>query len=89
MRPSVHQEISEKRGRHRVEIQYDSGAIEETCGKLKFICNGVLTYTERMLILVSSLEATLQDREATLFDNQIDLPESVRPHSGFRARMGF
>jgi hypothetical protein len=56
---------------------------EEACGKLNFGCNAVLTYSERMLILVSSLEATLLDRgvEQTLFDNLIDVPESVRPHS--------
>ena len=66
-----------------MEIQWDSEASEETCGKLNFGCNGVLTYSERMLILVSSLEATLLDRgvEQTLFDNLIDVPESVRPHS--------
>ena len=60
----------------------DGGGAEEGCGKLKFCSNGVLTYSERMLILVSSLEATLQDRgvEQTLFDNRIDVPESVRPH---------
>jgi len=47
---------------------------------LNFGSNGVLTYSERMLILVSSLEATLLDRgvEQTLFDNLIDVPESVR-----------
>ena len=56
---------------------------EEACGKPNFGCNAVLTYSERMLILVSSLEATLLDRgvEQTLFDNLIDVPESVRPHS--------
>ena len=70
-----------------MEIEGDSGWAEETCGKLKFGCNGVLTYSERMLILVSSLEATLLDRgvEQTLFDNLIDVPESVRPDSSLRA----
>ena len=70
-------------------IEGDSGVAEEACGKLIFGCNGVLTYSERMLILVSSLEATLLDRgvEQTLFDNLIDVPESVRPHSSLRARM--
>ena len=46
------------------EIQRDSEAAEEACGKLKNGCNGVLTYAGGMLILVSSLEATLLDREA-------------------------
>ena len=47
------------------------GASVETCGKEKFPCNRVLTFRGGMLILVSSLEATLLDREAeqTLFDN--------------------
>jgi len=68
---------------HHLEIEGDSGASEETCGKLKFGCNGVLTYSEPMLILVSSLVTTLLDRgvEQTLFDNLIDVPESVRPYS--------
>ncbi len=63
-----------------MEMEGDSEASEETCGKLKFGCNGVLTYSERMLILVSSLVTTLLDRgvEQTLFDNLIDVPESVR-----------
>jgi hypothetical protein len=58
-------------------------APEETCGKIKFSRNAVLTYSERMLILVSSLVTTLLDRgvEQTLFDNLIDVPESVRPYS--------
>jgi hypothetical protein len=53
--------------------------------------NRVLTFLLSLLVLESSLVATLQDREAeqTLFDNRYDVPESVRPHSGFRARMGF
>ena len=34
----------------------------EGCGKEKFVCNGVLTIRVGMLILVSSLEATLLDR---------------------------
>jgi len=72
-----------------MEIEWDSGEAEEACGKVDFGCNGVLTYSEPMLILVSSLEATLLDRgvEQTLFDNLIDVPESVRPHSSLRARM--
>ena len=70
-------------------IEGDSGEAEEECGKLKFGCNAGLTYWKRVLILVSSLQATLLDREAeqTLFDNLIDVPESVRPHSSLRARM--
>jgi len=70
-----------------MEMEEDSGVAEESCGKVNFGCNGVLTYSERMLILVSSLEATLLDRgvEQTLFDNLIDVPESVRPHSSLRA----
>ncbi len=66
--------------RHRLEIEEDRDEAEEECGKLILVCNGVLTYSERMLILVSSLEATLLDRgvEQTLFDNLIDVPESVR-----------
>ena len=72
---------------HHAEIEGDSEATEEACGKLILVCNGVLTYPERVLILVSSLEATLLDRgvEQTLFDNLIDVPESVRPHSSLRA----
>ncbi len=74
---------------HHLEIEGDNVEAEEACGKLIFRCNGVLTYSERVLILVSSLEATLLDRgvEQTLFDNLIDVPESVRPHSSLRARM--
>jgi hypothetical protein len=66
-----------------LEIEGDRAGAEEACGKPNFGCNAVLTYSERMLILVSSLEATLLDRgvEQTLFDNLIDVPESVRPHS--------
>ena len=68
---------------HRVEIEGDSAGAEEACGKLNFRCNAGLTYWRRMLILVSSLVTTLLDRgvEQTLFDNLIDVPESVRPHS--------
>jgi hypothetical protein len=68
-------------------IEGDSGEAEEECGKLKFGCNGVLTFWAGLLILVSSLQATLLDREAeqTLFDNLIDVPESVRPRSSLRA----
>ena len=64
-------------------IEGDRVEAEEACGKLIFRCNAGLTYRERMLILVSSLEATLLDRgvEQTLFDNLIDVPESVRPYS--------
>jgi hypothetical protein len=74
---------------HRTEIEGDSGEAEEACGKLKFGCNGVLTIWAGLLILVSSLVTTLLDRgvEQTLFDNLIDVPESVRPHSSLRARM--
>jgi hypothetical protein len=66
-----------------LEIEGDSGGAEEACGKLIFGGNAGLTYWERMLILVSSLQATLLDRgvEQTLFDNLIDVPESVRPYS--------
>jgi len=65
----------------------DREAAEEACGKVKFGCNGVLTFWWGLLILVSSLEATLLDRgvEQTLFDNLIDVPESVRTHSSLRA----
>jgi hypothetical protein len=74
---------AERRNGHRVGIEGDSVGAEEECGKLNLGSNGVLTYWERVLILVSSLEATLLDRgvEQTLFDNLIDVPESVRPHS--------
>ena len=77
----------EKRRLHHPEMEGDSEEAEEACGKLILVCNGVLTYSERVLILVSSLEATLLDRgvEQTLFDNLIDVPESVRPHSSLRA----
>src|ERR1700751_243397 len=84
VKPPLHQEeIVEKVGGHRMEIEGDSEGAEEACGKLIFGCNGVLTYPERMLILVSSLVTTLLDRgvEQTLFDNLIDVPESVRPYS--------
>jgi len=79
----------ETRGGHRVGIEGDRGVAEEACGKLNLGRNAGLTYWERMLILVSSLQATLLDRgvEQTLFDNLIDVPESVRPHSSLRARM--
>jgi len=74
---------SEPRRRHHLEIEGDSAEAEEACGKLILACNGVLTFWRGLLILVSSLEATLLDRgvEQTLFDNLIDVPESVRPHS--------
>jgi hypothetical protein len=87
VKPPVHEEIRAMRRKHHMEIEGDSVEAEETCGKLKNDCNGVLTYSERVLILVSSLEATLLDRgvEQTLFDNLIDVPESVRPHSSLRA----
>ena len=60
------------------------------CGKGRFASNGVLTNRGSLVELKGSLVATLLDREAeqTLFDNRYDVPESVRPHSGFRARMG-
>jgi hypothetical protein len=76
-----------KEGGHSVEIEGDREWSEEACGKPIFGCNVGLTYWERMLILVSSLQATLLDREAeqTLFDNLIDVPESVRPRSSLRA----
>jgi hypothetical protein len=72
-----------------MEIEGDRWVAEEACGKLILGCNAGLTYTKRVLILVSSLQATLLDRgvEQTLFDNLIDVPESVRPHSSLRARM--
>jgi hypothetical protein len=72
-----------------VEIEGDSGEAVEACGKLNFVCNAVLTISRGLLILGSSLQATLLDRgvEHTLFDNLIDVPESVRPHSSLRARM--
>ena len=87
MKPPLHEEIGAMRTRHRMAIEGDSDEAEEACGKLIFGCNGVLTYSERMLILVSSLVTTLLDRgvEQTLFDNLIDVPESVRPHSSLRA----
>ena len=91
LKPSAHKEKCGEAEGHQLEIEGDSGTAEEACGKLNLGCNGVLTYSERVLVLVSSLEATLLDRgvEQTLFDNRYDVPESVRPHSGFRARMGF
>ena len=66
-----------------MEIEGDREEAEEACGKLIFGGNAGLTYWKRMLILVSSLQATLLDRgvEQTLFDNLIDVPESVRPYS--------
>jgi hypothetical protein len=58
-------------GEHLTDIQRDAVVAEEECGKAKKLRNRVLTYSRGMLILVSSLVATLQDREAeqTLFDN--------------------
>jgi hypothetical protein len=72
---------------HSMGIEGDSETAEEACGKLNLGCNAVLTFWRGLLILVSSLEATLLDRgvEQTLFDNLIDVPESVRPHSSLRA----
>jgi hypothetical protein len=72
---------------HRVQIQWHTVPPEEACGKLIFRCNAGLTYWEHVLILVSSLQATLLDRgvEQTLFDNLIDVPESVRPIHRLRA----
>ena len=66
-----------------VGIERDREGAEEACGKLNFGCNAVLTIWRGLLILVSSLQATLLDRgvEQTLFDNLIDVPESVRPYS--------
>ena len=63
-----------------MEREGDSMEAEEACGKLIFGCNAGLTYWRRVLILVSSLVTTLLDRgvEQTLFDNLIDVPESVR-----------
>jgi len=71
---------SESWRRHRMEREGDSMEAEEACGKLIFGCNAGLTYWRRVLILVSSLVTTLLDRgvEQTLFDNLIDVPESVR-----------
>jgi hypothetical protein len=65
--------------------------VRQTVENRKDFSNRVLTFPLSLLLLESSLVATLQDREAeqTLFDNRYDVPESVRPHSGFRARMGF
>jgi hypothetical protein len=80
IKPPLHEEISAMRRRHGVRIEEDRVVAEEACGKLIFGCNAGLTYWERMLILVSSLVTTLLDRgvEQTLFDNLIDVPESVR-----------
>ena len=80
IKPPLHEEIGAMRRRHRVRIEEDRVEAEEECGKLNLACNAGLTYWERVLILVSSLEATLLDRgvEQTLFDNLIDVPESVR-----------
>lgn len=68
---------------HRVQIQWHTAPPEEACGKLIFGGNAGLTYWRRVLILASSLVTTLLDRgvEQTLFDNLIDVPESVRPYS--------
>ena len=87
LKPSAYRENAEKRSGHRVAMEGDRGAPEEACGKLNFVWNAVLTFWWGLLILVSSLEATLLDRgvEQTLFDNLIDVPESVRPHSSLRA----
>ena len=68
-------------------MEGDRVGAEESCGKLNLGCNGVLTFWAGLLLLMSSLQATLLDRgvEQTLFDNLIDVPESVRPHSSLRA----
>ena len=87
VKPPLHEEIAEMWSGHRVGIEGDMEGAEEACGKLDFGCNAVLTIWWGLLILVSSLQATLLDRgvEQTLFDNLIDVPESVRPHSSLRA----
>jgi hypothetical protein len=75
------------RRRHHLETEGDRWEAEEACGKLNFGCNAGLTFWRSLLILGSSLQATLLDRgvEQTLFDNLIDVPESVRPYSSLRA----
>ena len=80
VKPPLREEIGAMRRLHRVGIEEDRGRAEEECGKLNFACNALLTFSRGLLILVSSLEATLLDRgvEQTLFDNLIDVPESVR-----------
>ncbi len=49
---------------HPAQIQLHAAAPEEACGKPKFPRNRVLTFSRGVLILVSSLVATLLDREA-------------------------
>jgi len=73
-----------------METQWDRAGVEEGMWKTGKGSNGVLTIVGGLVCSIGSLVATLLDREAeqTLFDNRYDVPESVRPHSGFRARMG-
>ena len=87
IKPPLHEEISESGRLQQLGMEGDRVGAEEACGKLNLGCNGVLTISPSLLILVSSLQATLLDRgvEQTLFDNLIDVPESVRPHSSLRA----
>jgi hypothetical protein len=83
IKPPLHEENAASWRLHHLQIEGDSEASEEACGKLNLGCNAVLTISRGLLVLVSSLEATLLDRgvEQTLFDNLIDVPESVRPYS--------
>src|SRR5437899_9118044 len=83
VKPPLREEHGASRRLHHLEMEGDRERAEEACGKLFFGGNAGLTYWKRMLILVSSLQATLLDRgvEQTLFDNLIDVPESVRPYS--------
>jgi hypothetical protein len=80
VKPPLHEENEVSWRSHHLEIEGDRERSEEVCGKLNLGCNAGLTYWERVLILVSSLVTTLLDRgvEQTLFDNLIDVPESVR-----------
>ena len=63
--------MTRKRWLQITSVCAGSARTVEGCGKEEFVWIGVLTIREGMLILVSSLEATLLDREAeqTLFDN--------------------
>jgi hypothetical protein len=47
----------------------------------------MLTRSHLFRIVTVCQYAFLQDRGALLFDNRYDVPESVRNHSAFRARM--
>jgi hypothetical protein len=49
---------------HRVEVERDSGVIEERCGKPKMRWKRELTKVAGLIGWIGSMDATLLDREA-------------------------